>query len=130
MLRSFILLCLVAMASCFSAPALRVSRVAKTQVSMGPQLPRYAAPLALGASLAILAIVEPTFAAEFVKSVPQGGNQVAEFILPASAKASAQGIIGPPGAIFAAFVGLYTFATIGAAPWKDGLPGRKMGGKD
>jgi hypothetical protein len=74
----------------------------------------------------VFAAAEPALAAEFVSKVPEGGNQLAQFVLPAGAKASSQGIIGPPGAIFASFVGLYTAATLGTAPLKDGLPGRKM----
>jgi hypothetical protein len=61
---------------------------------------------------------EPALAAGLVAKIPEGGNQVAEFVLPAGAKANAQGILGPPGAILFAFIGIYTAATLGTAPLK------------
>ena len=73
---------------------------------------------ATASSLALLAVAEPSLAADFVAKTAAGGNQIAEFIVPAGAKASAQGILGPPGAILAALIGLYTAATLGTSPLK------------
>ncbi|KAG8457806.1 hypothetical protein KFE25_005075 [Diacronema lutheri] len=124
----FMIVAALGSASAFQAVPLRASRVtkARSSLAMAAPQPRFVAPIAIASSLALLAVAEPSLAADFVAKTAAGGNQIAEFIVPAGAKASAQGILGPPGAILAALIGLYTAATLGTSPLKDGLPGRKM----
>mmetsp|Transcript_19822 Transcript_19822/g.58507 ORF Transcript_19822/g.58507 Transcript_19822/m.58507 type:complete len:132 (+) Transcript_19822:57-452(+) len=126
-LLTVLLVAFLASASAYTATPVRASRVVKARSSVQASMPKPAQAALIGAgALALAAAVEPAHAAEFIKSASGSGSQFSEFVIPAGAKANAQGILGPPGAIFALFVAAYTATALNYGPWKDGLPGRKQ----